>query len=115
MSTTEKARNTLGINDEIAGALRVGMLASHVLADDHDVRVIAAMANGRRPLLYVDRMPQSVEAVVKRSNPNGFGGITRVLAASFMGCQLEALEDITPAAPHRVEHEARAHLEVVRG
>jgi len=71
---------------------------------EQGVYVIAAMANGRRPLLRVDRMPEGVTAVVKRSHPNGMGGIRLVQAAEYMQCQLEWMYDL-PTTPKEVAHE----------
>lgn len=61
-----------------------------------DVRVIAVMANGRRPLLMIDHIPDSFPSALKRKHPNGFGGSTIVLAAEAYGCQLEAMHDEYP-------------------
>lgn len=58
------------------------------------VQVFAAMFNGRRPLLYVDRMPAGVWASLKRRSPNHLGGFTEVHAAQFEGCQIEILRDV---------------------
>lgn len=62
------------------------------------VEVFAAMFNGRRPLLYVDRMPGNVWASLKRRSPNHQGGFTEVHAAEFHGCQIETMRDV-PARP----------------
>lgn len=78
------------------------------------VRVLAAMANGRRPLLMVDRLPADVLSVVKRRSPNGVGGTTVVRATEWHGCQLECLQDEMPAAM-RISSCGRPLVEVARG
>lgn len=78
--------------NEIASALELAAKATRLL-EDQGVSVIAAMANGRRPLLYVTRIPRELGAVVKRSYGNGLCGRTVVRAAQFEGCQLESMTD----------------------
>lgn len=82
-------------NAYVAGALAVACQAISAL-NDAGVSVIAAMANGRRPLLIVDRIPEGAASVIKRRNPNGMGGTTIVRAAEWHGCQLEAMQDEYP-------------------
>lgn len=87
---------------ELADALALASTVTRALAGA-GVNVIAALANGRRPLLYVDRMPAGVETVVKRSYPNHLGGRTVVRAAHYDGCQLEQMTDL-PGGPAQVRH-----------
>ena len=90
--------------ESIVHQLTRAAAATMLLADD-GVRVMAALANGRRPLLVVDQMPPGTRSIVKRRYPNGIGGHTSVYAAEFYGCQLEMMcEDAKPVR----------HLEVVR-
>lgn len=72
------------------------------------VVVLAAMLNGRRPLLFVDRMPEGVWASLKRRTPNHFGGFTEIHAAEFEGCQIETMRDVVGPPPMQ-----RAMLQVV--
>ena len=88
--------------NEIANALAHGAEVTLRL-EKMGITVIAAMANGRRPLLYVTRMPPDVPFVVKRSYPNHLGGRTVVRAAKFDECQLESMHDepgVRAPAPH---------------
>lgn len=62
------------------------------------VTIIAAYANGRRPVLIIDAPPPFVVGALKRQHPNGKGGTTVVMAASFNGCQLEWMRDIPGVA-----------------
>lgn len=82
-------------NAVVIDALSVARAATQALNDD-GVCVIAAMANGRRPLLMVNRIPDGLATVVKRQHPNGYGGTTIVRAAEAFGCQLEAMADEYP-------------------
>lgn len=78
------------------------------------VCVVAVMANGRRPLLMIDRMPPDLVSVVKRRSPNGRGGHTVVRATQWHGCQLESMHDeLTPEA--KTQRCGRPLLEVVHG
>lgn len=70
-----------------------------LLLVDHGVQVIAALANGRRPVLMVDRLPPGLQGVAKRSHGNGCGGTTVITAAEFHGCQLEWMHDVPAARP----------------
>lgn len=63
------------------------------------IAVMAAMFNGRRPLLFVDRMPEGVWASLKRRTPNHFGGFTEIHAAEFEGCQIETMRDVVGPPP----------------
>lgn len=80
-----RGRKNAGITDALADA-RSAIAALNAAG----VCVIAVLANGRRPLLMIDRMPDGVVSVVKRWHPNGQGGQTIVRAAQWHGCQLEA-------------------------
>jgi hypothetical protein len=79
--------------NEISNALSHAAAVTLTLAGQ-GCNVIAAMANGRRPILMVDRIPPGLETVTKRSHPNGMGGTTVVTAAHFHGCQLEWMHDL---------------------
>ncbi|MEI2428661.1 hypothetical protein RDV84_00325 [Lysobacter yananisis] len=76
-----------------------------MLLADQGIQVLAALANGRRPLLIVDHMPKDTVATVKRRYPGAFGRLTAIYAAEYYGCQLETIREV--AGP--------ARLEVVRG
>lgn len=95
------------------GAALIDAAAALEALNAAGIRVIAALANGRRPLLMVERMPEGVVSVVKRKHPNGCGGYTVVRATQWCGCQLEAMHDELPPET-RVQQCGRA-LEVVRG
>lgn len=102
-------------NDDIASALQLALAATQGLAAE-GVKVICALANGRRPLLYVDRMPDGVVSGIKRSHPNGFGGTTVVRAAPYCGCQLEWMHDVYSGSQAvALQAAQQRHLEVVRG
>lgn len=58
------------------------------------IQVLASYANGRRPVLIIDKPPRFVRGAVKRRQPNGRGGITLACAASYQGCQIEWLQDV---------------------
>lgn len=92
--TTDSTRHTHH-NETISNALLTARAAIHALNQD-GVHIIAALANGRRPLLMVDRIPGDLRVVVKRQHPNGRGGTTVVRAAEAYGCQLEAMADEYP-------------------
>ncbi|ASK91077.1 hypothetical protein KWH04_01020 [Xanthomonas campestris pv. trichodesmae] len=53
------------------------------------ITVLAHYSNGRRAVLLIDRPPLDVPAVMKRRQPDGRGGIERVMAADYQGMQLE--------------------------
>lgn len=93
--TTENphAQHNLQLGDALADA-RTAIAALNT----EDVCVVAVMANGRRPLLMIDRMPDGVVSVIKRKHPNGRGGHTVVRATEWHGCQLEAMHDELPEA-----------------
>ena len=78
---------------ELANALALASVATGCLLAE-GVRVVAAFANGRRPLLVVDRMPGQLQSVIKMIHPNGRGGRTVVRATRYRGCQLEWMEDV---------------------
>jgi len=105
--STETGMDALLRNASVAGALAV---ASHALCalNNAGVTVLSVLANGRRPLLIIDRIPDDVISVIKRRHPNGVGGTTVVRAAEWHGCQLEASCDVPRPNPLRA-------LEVVRG
>lgn len=92
--------------NEISNALSHAAAVTLLLAE-RGVAVVAAMTNGRRPLLVVNRMPEGIESAVKRTEPNGLGGRTVVRAAAFHGCQLEAMQDVPG-------HREPVRLQVVR-
>ena len=92
---TETPTKHIHHNAVVIDALSVARAATQALNND-GVCVIAAMANGRQPLLMVDRIPDGLSSVVKRQHPNGYGGTTYVRAASAFGCQLEAMSDEYP-------------------
>lgn len=94
-TTAERAAPAPQLNDAMINELDTASAAVLLLAD-MGIRVIAAMANGRRPLLMVDRLPESVPSVIKRQHPNGAGGMTYTRAAEFFGCQLEYTFDRDP-------------------
>ena len=81
---------------------------------DRGFSVYAVVANGRRPVLMVDRIPDELVSVVKRRSPNGRGGHTVVRATEWSGCQLESMHDEMPESA-RVHLCGRPVLEVVRG
>lgn len=56
--------------------------------------VLSAYANGRRPVLVIDRPPPFVQGAVKRQHPDGVGGIERVFAAGYHGVQLEWIDHV---------------------
>lgn len=93
----ERVAPTPQLNDQMVNALEAASAATLLLAD-MGIRVIAALANGRQPLLMVNRLPESVPSVIKRQHPNGMGGMSYVRAAQFFGCQLEYLFDRNPPA-----------------
>lgn len=102
-------------NDDIASALELALAATRGLTAE-GITVICGFANGRRPVLYVDRMPDGVVSVVKRSHPNGSGGTTVVRAAPYCGCQLEWMHDVYNGSQAAALQAAQQrHLEVVRG
>lgn len=102
-------------NDDIVSALDLARSATQGLAAE-GVKVLFALANGRRPLLYVDRMPDGVVSSIKRSHPNGYGGTTVVRAASYCGCQLEWMHDIYSGGQAAAMQAAQQRsLEVIRG
>ncbi|GGK08779.1 hypothetical protein [Luteimonas terricola] len=82
----------------VSDALQVASHAAGLLADA-GTRVIGAYANGRRPVLIIDKPPTFVRGAVKtRGKPHPDGGRrTLVLGASFQGCQLEWWEDVPVA------------------
>ena len=102
-----------GKNDHLSTAMASARSAIQVLSD-RGFCVYAVVANGRRPVLMVDRIPDELVSVVKRRNPNGRGGHTVVRATEWAGCQLEAMHDEMPAGA-RVQMCGRPLLEVVRG
>ena len=55
--------------------------------------ILHAYANGRRAVLIIDHPPAFVRGVVKRTHPDGRGGVKRIWAASFHGVQLEWMHD----------------------
>lgn len=102
-----------GLNDVVANELITACAAAQRLAEQ-GIKVFAAMANGRQPLLMCDRMPEGVVSGLKSRYPNGRGGMTLVHAAVFAGCRLECMRDVyseSQAAAVR----AAPRLEVVRG
>ncbi|MCD7099083.1 hypothetical protein [Stenotrophomonas sp. MMGLT7] len=70
------------------------------------IQVIAHYSNGRRAVLIIDRPPPLVRGVLRRRQPNGRGGIERVLAAEYEGLQIEwsTHEDGVAIAPREVAH-----------
>ena len=107
-----EAKNA-GLNDAIVNQLTIADQATRRLTAK-GIKVIAAMANGRRPLLMVDAMPEGVVTAVKQKYPNGQGGTTLVHAATFFGCQLEYMQDVYSESQAAAVH-AAPRLEVVRG
>lgn len=101
-----------GLNNLVANELLDACTVTQLLATQ-GVKVFAAMANGRRPLLMCDRMPAGVVTGVKCRYPNGKGGTTLVHAATYAGCQLEWMQDVPGVSPVLVER-AKPRLEVVR-
>lgn len=81
----------------VPDALRIGADAALAI-EEKGCRVISCYANGRRPVLILDRAPADVAGHVKQRHPNGRGGITQTLAAPFLGAQLEWLQDIERAS-----------------
>lgn len=59
-----------------------------------DVSIVHAYANGRRAVLIIDKPPAFVRGVIKRTNPDGAGGVQRIWAANFYNVQLEWLENV---------------------
>jgi len=53
------------------------------------IQVLAHYSNGRRAVLIIDRPPPLLQGHVRRRQPNGRGGVERVLAAEYQGLQLE--------------------------
>lgn len=103
--STETVTAAADVKPSIVDQLTRAAAATMLLADD-GVRVLAALANGRRPLLVVDRMPPGTPSIVKCRYRNHLGGHTSLHAAEFYGCQLELMcEESAPAR----------HLELVRG
>lgn len=102
-----------GLNDVITNELITAGVVTQQLALQ-GIKVFAAMANGRRPLLMCDRMPEGVVTGVKCRYPNGQGGTTLVHAGTFAGCQLEWMQDVPGVSPV-VMARAKPRLEVVRG
>lgn len=95
--------NQIEVN-EISNALAHAAAVTLRLGEE-GVSVVAAMANGRRPVLMVDRLPKDIPSVVKRSHRNGWGGMTVVRAAHYDGCQLEWMQDTAGAyAAEAVAH-----------
>lgn len=80
------------LNDAMIKELSDATAAAAMLAQA-GICVFAVLANGRRPLLMVDRLPADIPSTVKRHHPNGMGGTTFVRAASYHGCQLEWMHD----------------------
>lgn len=76
----------------MAGALRLAAEAACRI-EDAGGTIIAAYANGRRPVLIVAGPPPFVAGHAKRTHPNGAGGTTTVFAASYHGCQLEWMRE----------------------
>lgn len=76
---------------------------------EEGIEVRAAMANGRRPVLFVDRLPKGMLGAVKRSHPNGYGGVTVVKAADYHGCQLEWMYDAPSASAARERTQEVGH------
>lgn len=111
MNTESRA---CGANEVIASALELAREATHRLTDA-GIHIYCAWANGRRPVLYVDRIPEGVESSVKRQHPNGAGGVTVVRAAPYYGCQLETMQDVPSDRVVPIEAPLKRHLEVVRG
>lgn len=58
------------------------------------VTVVHAYANGRRAVLIIDKPPVFVRGVIKRTHPDGAGGVQRIWAANFYSVQLEWLENV---------------------
>lgn len=100
--STEAAAGDAGesIVNQLTRAASVTMLLA-----DQGIHVLAALANGRRPLLVVDKMPEATVASIKRRYPGACGRQTAIYAVEYYGCQLETIRDV-PAPPQ---------LEVVRG
>jgi hypothetical protein len=109
MTETPHARQ----NDHLCLALFNAQTAVSLL-NDQGICVIAVMANGRRPLLMIDRMPNGVVSVVKRRSPNGRGGYTVVRATEWCGCQLESMHD-EPTPEAKTQLCGRPLPEVARG
>lgn len=76
------------------------------------IEVLAHYSNGRRAVLIIDRPPPQLQGHLRRRQPNGRGGIERMLAAEYQGLQLEWSQH-EGGAPF-VEP-ATARLEVVHG
>lgn len=68
------------------------------------ITVHAIIANGRRPVLLIDRAPAGIAYVAKRQSPNGMGGTAVVYAAQFAGCQLEWMRDFPGAVVEERRH-----------
>ena len=100
-------------NDHLASAMANARNAIQTLSG-RGFCVYAVVANGRRPVLMVDRIPDELVSVVKRRNPNGRGGYTVVRATEWAGCQLESMHDEMPETA-RVRLCGRPVLEVARG
>lgn len=91
--------------DSIVNQLTRAASVTMLLADQ-GIQVLAALTNGRRPLLVVDNMPEGTVASVKRRYPGACGRWTAIYAAEYYGCQLETLRDV--AGPPQLEV-ARGH------
>ena len=54
------------------------------------ITVFAVTASDRRPTLFIDRMPDGVVCVTKRSSPTGTGREV-IRATQWRGCQLQTM------------------------
>lgn len=53
------------------------------------VAVLAHYSNGRKAVLIIDKPPAFVRGVVRRWQPNGCGGTEYIIAAPYLGLQIE--------------------------
>lgn len=85
-----------------AAALRAAANAVDQLTDAGS-KVLGHYSNGRKPVILIDKAPAFVTGAMRYRAPDANGGIDRVMAAPYHGCQIEWRE-----------HE-RAVQEVARG
>lgn len=89
-------------NATTAAPIEINQMARHLTQaaavtlrlEEEGITVLAALFNGRRPVLCVDGMPRGVQFGTKRRNRNGWGGTTVIDAVEFHDCQLERLRDV---------------------
>jgi hypothetical protein len=62
-------------------------------------KVLTFYSNGRQPVLFVDQPPAGVNGALCRRQPDGNGGVQRILAAPLDGVQLEWVEKVEPSMP----------------